>query len=273
MRSTPVIRNSWRSLRRYTEARIGMGRSGISLTTRDQLAFQLDHACAQDAVRKAVDWRGLAQSLETSGIPLLKLSSRATDRDNYLQRPDLGRVLSPESETALRRWRENHSRPVDICIGISDGLSALAVEHHAQAMLNAFVETLKSSPHRCSVVCLVEQGRVAISDEIASRLDAPFMAMLIGERPGLSSPDSLGVYFTYQAQPGFTDAQRNCISNIRPKGLSVAEASRQLRWLIEESERLGQSGVQLKDTRLQGSLAGSPDAAKTGLLECFKLTD
>ena len=144
---------------------------------------------------------------------------------------------------------------MDICVVIADGLSAFEVEQQAPLMVKQFIDDISNLDNPCSdnqssVICLVNQGRVAIGDEIAQRLDAELLTVFIGERPGLSSPDSLGIYFTYQAQTGFNDAQRNCISNIRPEGLSFAEASRRLIWLMKEAQRLKLSGVQLKDESL-----------------------
>lgn len=239
--------NAWRSLRRYTDARIGLGRAGVSQPTADQLDFQLAHACAQDAVKKPLDWSVLEPALHELDIPILRLHSRVADRHTYLQRPDLGRRLSPESVEALNHWQAQHAGPVDICVVIADGLSAFAVEQQAPPMLKQFIHDLTTTGNHCSVICLVNQGRVAIGDEISHILNAGLIVLLVGERPGLSSPNSLGIYFTYRAQLGHSDAQRNCISNIRPEGLSFTEASQRLVWLIREAQRLNLSGVNLKD--------------------------
>jgi ethanolamine ammonia-lyase small subunit len=254
-----ITTNSWHTLRKFTNARIGLGRAGVSQSTSDQLAFQLAHACAQDAVKKPINWSVVETPLQALNIPILRLHSQAADRNTYLQRPDLGRCLSPESKEDLNRWRESNpdskKGPVDICIVIADGLSAFAVEQQAPLMVKQFIADISNLDNPCSdkkssVICLVNQGRVAIGDEVAELLDAKLLNVFIGERPGLSSPDSLGIYFTYQAQTGFTDAQRNCISNIRPQGLSFAEASQRLIWLMNEAQRLKLSGVQLKDESL-----------------------
>lgn len=243
----PVIENPWQALRKYTDARIGMGRAGISQPTSDQLQFQLAHACAQDAVIKPVDWTAIEAALQALDVPVISLKTRVADRLNYLQRPDLGRRLHTESADLLRRWLTQHDKPVDVCIVIADGLSATAIEQQAIPMLTRIIDDLSTSSHRCSAICLLKQARVAAGDEIAQIMSAKFIVMLIGERPGLSASDSLGIYFTYRAHIGCADAQRNCISNIRPKGLSFEHASQRLVWLIHEAERLQLSGVELKD--------------------------
>jgi len=232
-----------------------MGRCGISQPTANQLQFQLDHARARDAIKKPLDWQALKDSLLHLDIPLFHLHSRAHDRETYLQRPDLGRLLTQESANQLLEWRSRNPQPIDVCIAIADGLSATAIEQQAVPMLQQLLCDLKPKPYDCAAICLIEQGRVAISDQIGDRLNARFFVLLVGERPGLSSPNSLGIYFTYQARPGCTDAQRNCISNIRKGGLSVAAASERLVWLIDESAKLNESGIRLKDSRQD---TGSP---------------
>jgi ethanolamine ammonia-lyase small subunit len=198
-------------------------------------------------VNKAVDWIAIEPALGALGVPVFSLKTRAPDRLTYLQRPDLGRQLHQGSADFLTRWRHQHDNPVDVCMVIADGLSATAIEQQAVPMVIRLVDDLRSSSHRCSAICLLRQGRVAAGDEIAQIMKAEFVVMLIGERPGLSASDSLGIYFTYRAHVGCSDAQRNCISNIRPKGLSFEDASQRLVWLIDEAERLQLSGVQLKD--------------------------
>jgi ethanolamine ammonia-lyase small subunit len=242
-----VIENRWQALRKYTDARIGIGRAGNSQPTSARLQFQLAHACAQDAVNKPPDWMVIEAPLKALNIPLHRLSTRVPDRLTYLQRPDLGRRLHSESAALLKQWREQYNDAVDVCIVIADGLSATAIEQQALPMVTQLLQALDTSKHCCSALCLLSQGRVAAGDEIAQLLRAEFMVMLIGERPGLSAADSLGIYFTYRAHIGCSDAQRNCISNIRPRGLSFAQASERLLWLINEAERLQLSGVQLKD--------------------------
>lgn len=237
-----VTPNTWKSLRRYTAARIGLGRAGVSQPTSEQLDFQLAHACAQDAVKKPIDWSLVEKPLQQLGIPILYLNSQAFDRHTYLQRPDLGRRLSPKSEQDIRRWCEQNPGPVDNCLVIADGLSAFAVERQAAPMVSQLIADMASMQSTCSVICLVNQGRVAIGDEIAQLLEAELLSVFVGERPGLSSPDSLGIYFTYQARSGFHDALRNCISNIRPEGLSFTEASQRLIWLMKEARRLKYRG-------------------------------
>lgn len=236
----------WANLRSLTEARIGLGRSGSSQTTQAQLAFQLAHARARDAVHIPLDFAALQQQLVLQALPFVRLHSQAIDRTEYLQRPDKGRRLDRASICLLREQVGN-GLIYDASIVLVDGLSSSAVQQHGAVMVELICEQLKSMGLRCSPLCLVEQGRVAIGDEVAELLGSRLLILLIGERPGLSSPDSLGIYYTYQARVGLTDESRNCISNIRPAGLIPEEAVKRLMWLITESERLMLSGVRLKD--------------------------
>jgi ethanolamine ammonia-lyase small subunit len=236
----------WASLRSLTEARIGLGRSGSSQTTQTQLAFQLAHARARDAVHIPLDFAALQQQLALQALPFLRLHSQAIDRTEYLQRPDKGRRLDKTS-IGLLKAQADDGLVYDASIVLVDGLSSSAVQQHGAVMVELIDEQLKSMGLRCSPLCLVEQGRVAIGDEVAEILASRLLILLIGERPGLSSPDSLGIYYTYQARVGLTDESRNCISNIRPAGLVPEEAVKRLMWLITESERLMLSGVRLKD--------------------------
>ena len=236
----------WRALERFTAARIALGRAGGSVPTRPQLEFQLAHARARDAVRGALDAAALERRLAAHGWETLRLASAACDRATYIQRPDLGRILSDESKALLERG----ARPAntyDAALVIADGLSALAIERHAVALLDELRARLDPALWRLAPVCIVEQGRVAIADEIGALLPARLVAILIGERPGLSSPDSLGVYLTWDPSPGRTDAARNCLSNIRPDGLSYAVAAHKLAYLMSEARRRGLSGVELKE--------------------------
>lgn len=246
-----VVDNPWRELRRYTPARIGLGRAGISLPTAAQLAFQLAHAQARDAVHRPLDVAQLRGQLEAQGLATLRLRSAATSRALYLQRPDLGRRLSDDSRAeleALRSQRRSAGRsPADIAWVVADGLSALAVQHHAPALIAALRALPQAAAWSFAPVSVVEQGRVAVGDAIGELLDARVVVVLIGERPGLSSPDSLGVYLTWSPRIGRNDAERNCISNVRPEGLPCDEAARRLAWLLGESLRRGLSGVALKD--------------------------
>jgi ethanolamine ammonia-lyase small subunit len=217
-------------LRAFTPARVGIGRTGHSLTTAELLRFQLDHARARDAVHEPLDPASL-------GIPHTLLHSAAPDRAAYLRRPDLGRRLAPDTRLELGDY--------DAAFIIADGLSAPAVHRHAVPLLNAITPRLDG--WRLAPLTVVVQGRVAIGDEIGQRLGARLSVVLIGERPGLTSPDSLGVYLTWDPRPGRTDADRNCISNIRAEGLSYEAAAGTLVMLMQAARTRGLSGVALKD--------------------------
>ncbi|MBW0148471.1 ethanolamine ammonia-lyase subunit EutC [Marinobacter arenosus] len=247
-----VTDNVWRRLRRYTDARIGLGRAGISLPTSELLAFQLAHAQARDAVHLPLDVPKLMADLDeaNSGGTMgktVELHSEAVDRITYLQRPDLGRQLSAEGRARLQTLAT--TEPCDLAVVIVDGLSSFGVQNNAAALVKHLVAELDQDGRnwRLAPLTVVQQGRVAIGDEIGLLLNARMVVVLIGERPGLSSPDSLGVYLTFGPEPGLNDARRNCISNIRPAGLSVEEASRRLLYLIREADRLKLSGIGLKD--------------------------
>jgi ethanolamine ammonia-lyase small subunit len=215
-------------LRAFTPARVALGRTGNSLPTREVLRFQLDHARARDAVYEELDPNSL-------GIPHLLLHSAAPDRATYLRRPDLGRRLNPESRALLTR------AGYDLAIVIADGLSAKAVHHHAPGLLAELLPRI--ADWRIAPTTVVLQGRVAIGDEIGEALGSQLVAVLIGERPGLTSPDSLGVYLTWNPKVGRTDAERNCISNIRTEGLSYGAAATLMDLLIRESIKKKLTGV------------------------------
>ncbi|WP_429581707.1 ethanolamine ammonia-lyase subunit EutC [Pseudomonas frederiksbergensis] len=234
-------------LRRLTPARIALGRTGTSMPTSAQLDFQYAHAQARDAVHLPFDHRGLSSQLAERGRESLLLHSAATDRNSYLQRPDLGRKLSDESAQTLRDYARNHPGGVDLAVVVADGLSALAVHRHTLPFLVRMEEQTAAEGWSLSPVILVEQGRVAVADEIGELLGAKMVVILIGERPGLSSPDSLGLYFTYNPKVGLTDAYRNCISNVRLEGLSYGMAAHRLLYLMREACRRQLSGVSLKD--------------------------
>jgi ethanolamine ammonia-lyase small subunit len=229
-----------KSLRDYTMARVELGRAGHSLPTRAFLDFQLAHAKARDAVHLPLAVNSLVVELKQKGIPSITLASAARGRDEYLKRPDLGRRLSEGSRERVVGVGSEY----DAAFVIADGLSALAVHRHAVPLLEMLLRDLD---WRIAPVAIVEQGRVAIGDEIGEVLGARLVVVLIGERPGLSSPDSLGAYLTWQPRPGRTDAERNCISNIRAEGLSYAAATHKLLFLMNESRRLKLSGVRLKE--------------------------
>ncbi|UXD89021.1 ethanolamine ammonia-lyase subunit EutC [Thalassolituus hydrocarboniclasticus] len=263
-----VVDNPWRRLRQFTAARIGLGRSGISLPTKEMLEFQLAHAQARDAVHTPLDFSELTQQLETlaeqypllSDEPPLKLHSEAVDRMTYLQRPDLGRRLDEASRVLLQQEQQTPEQPFDLALVIADGLSATAIAHNAVPFIQALCEELQDDKQawKFAPITLVEQGRVAIGDDVGELLNAKTVLVLIGERPGLSSPDSLGLYLTWAPVRGLTDARRNCISNVRPEGLNFSEAAHKAGYLLRESRRLQLSGVQLKDR--SGSLTGPADS-------------
>ncbi len=227
-------------LRDYTAARVDLGRAGHSIPTRALLEFQLAHAQARDAVHLPLRVSSLALELKQNNIASIALASAAHDRPEYLKRPDLGRRLSDASREQLGALGGDY----DAAFVIADGLSALAVHRHAAPLLDLLLRDLD---WRIAPVAIVEQGRVAIGDEIGELLGARMVVALIGERPGLSSPDSLGAYLTWEPRRGRTDAERNCVSNIRTEGLSYAVAAHKLRFLMNESRRLKLSGVRLKE--------------------------
>ena len=248
MANTPTDSlNPWLDLRRLTPARIALGRTGTSLPTHAQLDFQFAHAQARDAVHLPFDHAGLSQEMTARGRESLLLRSAAHDRHSYLQRPDLGRKLHDDSAQRLREYAQANPGGIDVAVVVADGLSALAVHRHTAPFLSHMEEHATAEGWSLSPVILVEQGRVAVSDEIGELLGAKMVVMLIGERPGLSSPDSLGLYFTYAPKVGLTDAYRNCISNVRLEGLSYAMAAHRLAYLMLEACRRQLSGVNLKD--------------------------
>lgn len=270
-----VVDNPWRSLRRYTDARIGLGRAGVSVPTAELLAFQLDHARAQDAVHQPLDVPALRQRLSAAGLcqafhSPIELHSRAIDRITYLQRPDLGRRLDDASRQRLEALRPPAAvdRPVDLAVVIVDGLSSRAIQDNAPSVLQALSDALAADARawQLAPLTLVHQGRVAIGDEVGEQLNARAVLVLVGERPGLSSPDSLGLYLTWGPGPGLSDADRNCISNVRPAGLTPAEACQRLMYLLAESRRRQLSGVQLKD-RSDEQVIEQPQGARNFLLD------
>jgi ethanolamine ammonia-lyase small subunit len=235
----------WQTLSQFTSARIALGRAGMSLPTRACLDFQLAHALARDAVSIPLDFVSLAQSLENRAYATLTLQTQAENQQMYLQRPDLGRLLSASAKDCLQQHAQ---APADAVLVVADGLSSKAIAQHAEPFIGLLLPQLQTMGFRLPPICLVKHGRVAIGDAIADYFAARLCIVLIGERPGLSSPDSMGIYFTYNAQAGIsTDADRNCISNIHHNGLSYGQALKTLLYLINEAERLQLSGVNLKD--------------------------
>ncbi len=239
----PETRDKLASLRAATPARIFLPRAGLALRTPANLQFQLDHAEARDAVHECLDVEMLTETLRSRGLEVLRLASAAPDRRTYLLRPDLGRQLDEASRARLAPLAGNY----DIVFVIADGLSARAISSHAIALLDEALPTFQQGSWKLAPVVVVEQGRVAIGDEIGEILGAKLVAMLIGERPGLSSPDSLGVYLTFAPHVGRNDAERNCLSNIRSRGMSYSEAAQRLFYLCGEARRRNLTGVELKD--------------------------
>jgi ethanolamine ammonia-lyase small subunit len=234
-------------LHSYTPARVQLQRTGHSLTTAETLRLQLAHAQARDAVHATVDVLALIHGLQQRKLPNLVVTSAAPNRAEYLRNPALGRTLSSYSETALKALATEAGEPgivYDLVFVIADGLSAVAVDRHALPLLDAVLGSLDA--WSIAPICVVEQARVAIADPIGEILGAKTSVILIGERPGLSSPDSLGVYVTWDPRTGCSDANRNCISNIRPQGLGYGEAATLLHFYLTESRRLQQTGTLLK---------------------------
>lgn len=239
----PLIQpNPWRGLRAHTSARIALGRVGSSLPTAEVLRFGLEHARARDAVHRPLDVTALQDELEKDNFRTLRVRSKAPDRQTYLVRPDLGRRLREED----RRQLENEPPTPQLAIVIADGLSSIAAQRHAIPIVKLLREQFATDWHITPIV-LAEQGRVAIGDDIGEALQAELVVVMIGERPGLTSPDSLGIYVTFQPHVGCMDSERNCISNIRPEGLPYVQAVHKLDYLIREALRLRLTGVGLKD--------------------------
>ena len=252
-----VIANPWAALRQFTDARIALGRAGVSLPSAAHLAFQLAHARARDAVQLALDAPRLAQTLDAAltgqRSPCLRLHSAAADRNIYLQRPDLGRRLDAASRGLLEHLTANASssaqaeRRYDLALVVVDGLSALAIEQHVAPLLLALQDKLAQDDWSVAPLCIEQQGRVAIGDEVAELLGARAVVVLIGERPGLSAPDSMGLYLTWMPRVGLLDASRNCISNVRTGGLAYQQAAFKLHYLLVQARQRQLSGVALKD--------------------------
>ncbi|WOB08414.1 ethanolamine ammonia-lyase subunit EutC [Piscinibacter gummiphilus] len=244
MSRDPVTLDPWQALRAHTPARVALGRSGVSVPTQELLRFGAAHAMARDAVHLPLDVATLGAQLEADGWPTLCVHSAAPDRATYLLRPDLGRRLSDASAEVLAQ----HTPPggCDLLLVVGDGLSSLAVTRHAAPLLAA-LRRLAPTEWRIGTVVMAEQARVALGDPIGEQLGARLVAVLIGERPGLSSPDSLGVYLTHAPRRGRTDAERNCLSNIRPEGLGYEAAAHKLVWLCSQALQRGLTGIGLKD--------------------------
>ena len=243
----------WHRLRQLTPARIALGRAGGSLPTRELLDFQLAHALARDAVHQPFDAAQLERDLARLGQPIMHLTTAASDRQTYLLRPDLGRTLSDESRERLAATSQ--AGGVDLSIVLSDGLSALAARRQIPVVLEQLLKLLLSDGLTLAPLAIVPFARVALQDAIGNAFNARLSLILLGERPGLGSPDSLGGYLVFDPRPGNTDANRNCVSNIHPEGLAPAAAARLLHYLITQSLRRRLSGVGLKDDRPPNALA------------------
>lgn len=268
MADDKLVSNSWHTLRRFTNARIALGRAGISQPTAPQLEFQLAHARARDAVHLALDTEALQKALmaglQPPPVSCVVLQSAAESRNQYLQRPDLGRKLDLASREALAALRNNvddvqdEQRPYDLAIVIADGLSALAIDQNALPFLQAFQARTAAENWSVAPLVIIRQARVAIGDEIGGLLGAKAVVVMIGERPGLTSPDSMGLYVTWWPRAGLTDESRNCISNVRPAGMNYQEAAFKLHWLLSEARKRQLTGIALKDET-------TGDSSETGI--------
>jgi len=238
----------WTQFRKHTVARIGLARSGAALATKPLLDFRLAHARARDAVYETLDEARLVAGLKNFGLPVVSVSSAAPDRKSYLMQPDLGRTLgrtpATDTETIFDPYKGKH---YDVAFVIADGLSARAVQAHAQPLLAEILPALRTENLRLGPLVVAQQGRVAIGDAIARALHTDVVVVLIGERPGLSAPDSMGIYLTWQSGMPRTDADRNCISNVRPEGLAYVDAGFRLLHTLRAIRARRISGVQLKD--------------------------
>jgi len=241
----------WEALRRLTPARIALGRAGGSLPTAELLRFSAAHAVARDAVWSELDLDALEAALAGLALPALRLATLAPDRLTYLQRPDLGRRLDEASQARLAEAAAAASGAdgCDVAIAVADGLSATAAQRHAAPLLQALLPRLRAHGFGIGPLALVRQARVAVEDAVGAALRARLALILLGERPGLGAPDSLGAYLVHAPHPGRSDAERNCVSNIRPVGLPPAAAAELIEYLVGEALRRGLSGVALKDER------------------------
>jgi ethanolamine ammonia-lyase small subunit len=241
--TAPALR-SLADLRHLTPARVGLGRAGASMPTRALLDFTLDHARARDAVHAGFDAAGIISGLGGLGLAAFEVCSRAPDRRDYLRRPDLGRALDQASQ---QRLSGHAGGPCRLAVVIGDGLSPTAVNTHAVALVRRLIPQLAVDGIEVDHAAVATGARVALGDEIGAIFGARMIVMLIGERPGLSAPDSLGAYLTYAPRIGLTDAERNCVSNIHGAGLGYDEAAFRIAWLVREGLARGVTGVALKD--------------------------
>lgn len=242
--SNQIVEDSWLQLRRFTRARVALGRVGDSLPTRALLDLGLAHALARDAVQEPLKTDVILGQLKDVGLDSLYVHSAAPDRTHYLHRPDLGRKLDEASRHRLRNFQLGQR--LDVVFVIADGLSASAAARHAMPVLR--LARARLSAWQFGPVIVAEQSRVALGDEIGEILEAELLVIMLGERPGLSAPDSLGIYVTYKPRAGRTDAERNCISNVRPEGLSYEAAAHKLHFLLNGARKSGLTGIHLKDS-------------------------
>lgn len=252
----PAVREFWDELRKTTQARIGLGRAGNALPTRQVLELAGAHAAARDAVHVPLDIEQLSEAVRRVGIgePTV-VTSRVTSREEYLRRPDLGRLPADSTEVPACE--------ADIGFVLADGLSPTALKHHGAALLSALVAQLADG-YSLAPPVIATQARVGLGDHIGAQARVRTLLMIIGERPGLSVADSLGIYLTHLPWPGRTDADRNCISNIHPPGgLGYAEAARVAAGLVTGARELGRSGVDLKDTSRTSALGTSGNTELT----------
>lgn len=256
-----VIEDSWRRLAGITPARIALGRVGAGLPTREVLRFALAHAQARDAVHTPFESARMAGEIAALGFETLEIASAAPARDAYLRRPDLGRRLSEESRALLR---ERAGEPVDLAIVVADGLSSTAIHTQAVPFLTELRARIRDAGWSVAPVAIASQARVALGDEVGELMKARAVVVLIGERPGLSSPDSLGLYLTFAPKRGRSDAERNCISNVRGEGLSHGHAAFKLAWLIRQALARQLTGVSLKDESDLLLVNGQPPARQLG---------
>ncbi|MEP9350544.1 ethanolamine ammonia-lyase subunit EutC [Xanthobacter sp. KR7-225] len=253
-----TARDPWLSLARHTPARIALGRTGASLPTSEVLRFALAHAKARDAVHTPFDAEAVEAHVRGLGFDTVRVASAAPGRDAYLRRPDLGRSLAAESRERLAAL---DAPPADLAIVVADGLSSAAIHAHTVPFLAALKPWIAHEGWSLAPVAVASQARVALGDEVSALLNARACLLLVGERPGLSSPDSLGLYLTFAPRPGRSDAERNCISNVRPEGLSYELAAFKLAWHLKAALRRGLTGVDLKDESDLLLVAGRPPAA------------
>ncbi|WP_343527554.1 ethanolamine ammonia-lyase subunit EutC [Sphingomonas sp.] len=263
--SDPNPSDPWAVLRQATRARVGLGRAGNAIPMDEVLRFQAAHALARDAVHAGLDVTILEQAL--APLATITVSSMAPERATYLRRPDMGRLLTPGDADRLKAV----GGPFDIVFVVGDGLSATAVLHHAAPVLHACHRTLPDLS--IAPIVIARQARVAIADPIGAALGARISVILIGERPGLTVSDSLGLYLTHDPRPGRRDSERNCISNVHDHGgQSYEQAAQTLTWLVREALRRSLSGVALKEERgttvleapmTVSSIAGRPSQGGT----------